>query len=68
MPNLFKKSQISQIWRQKSQSGNPATAKHKQYQAFPPDKRHKENQIKVEEKRQILETYIVKETKLTGNT
>ena len=34
------------------------SAKHKQYQAFPPDRRHKGNQSNVEEKRETLETYV----------
>ena len=31
------------------------SAKHKQYQTFPPDRRHKGNQSNVEEKRETLE-------------
>ena len=43
------------------------SAKHKQYQAFPPDRRHKGNQSKVEEKRETLETYVIEAIKLTLN-
>ena len=41
------------------------SAKHKQYQAFPPDRRHRGNQSNVEEKRETLETYVIEATKLT---
>ena len=37
------------------------SAEYKQYQAFPPDRRHKGNQSDVEEKRETLETYVIEQ-------
>ena len=37
------------------------SAEYKQYQTFPPDRRHKGNQSDVEEKRETLETYVIEQ-------
>ena len=42
------------------------SAKHKQYQGFPPDRRYRGNQSNVEEKKETLETYVIEATKLTA--